>query len=85
MPKKKKRKIKVIYKKLAREKVWGLAYIDPDCVVIERRLKGKRLLKLLCHEISHIALPDCSEKQILKLEQLLGETLWEQNYRKVDQ
>lgn len=85
MHKKKKRKIKVIYRKLAREKVWGLAYFEHDIIEIDSRLNKKRLLSTILHEGLHLANESLSESTVLKMEKILADLLWQEGYRKVDQ
>ena len=78
-------KINVIEKNLGRSGVWGFAYKDHNTVELEKRLKGKKRLKVLCHELAHHAFPKATEREITRAEQIIGNTLWKQNYRKVDQ
>lgn len=79
-----KKTIKVKEKRLGRERVWGLAYKNKNLIEIEKKLKGKRRLCVLCHELFHKAFPKESETNIRKAETLVGNTLWAQNYRRVD-
>lgn len=80
---KKNNKIKVIYRKLGREDAWGLAHTDDNLIEIDSRLRNKRLLQVLIHESAHLAL-DLTENQILKLEKVIGNVLWQEGYRKLD-
>jgi hypothetical protein len=80
-----KSKIKIIEKKLGRSGAWGLAYRHKNLVEIDSRLSGKRRLKVLCHELAHKSFPKATEKEISRAEQIIGNSLWEQNYRRVDQ
>ena len=52
--------------------------------VIDSTLKGKKRLSTLCHELIHLICPEKSETQVLKDEKLFANTLWNENYRKVD-
>jgi hypothetical protein len=81
---KKSKKIKVIYRKLGREKAVGQCYMGNNLIEVDSRAKGRRQLKILIHEISHNILPEMSEAGILKIEKTMGNTLWEQGYRKID-
>ncbi len=79
----KNRKIKVVYRKLGREHVHGLYWAD-GLIEIDKRLKGKRRMKICIHECLHAAFLDVPEYKILKAESLIGNVLWQENYRKVD-
>jgi hypothetical protein len=71
-----KSKVKVVWRKLGKEKAWGQAKIDP-------RLGAKRQLEVLCHEQGHLTFPDKPETEIDRLGKDLAALLWAQNYRKV--
>lgn len=75
------RKIKVIYRKLGRERVWGQA---DDFVEIDPRLKGKKHLEILIHESLHVLFPNASEDEIENKAIRLTNTLWDEKYRRVD-
>ena len=77
-------KIKVVKKKLGRNKAWGLAYKEKGEVHIDERLKGKDLLDTLIHELIHILQPDLIEEKVEFLGTQLAEHLWDQGYRKVE-
>jgi len=85
MSKAKKKKIKVIYRKLAREKAWGVAWHDHDIIEIDSRLSKKPLLSTLVHESLHISNQSLSESTVLRMEKIIADILWRQGYRKVDQ
>jgi len=77
---------KVIYRKLGKEKCWGLAEHDPRFprIEIDPRLGAKRALETLCHEQLHISLGlEVSESKIDRIGKEICETLWRQNYRQV--
>jgi len=83
------RKVKVVWRKLGREKAWGQATTDPAFPVIEidPRLGSKRQLEVLCHEQLHISLPHlvgpAGEKEIDRVGKDLCRILWAQDYRRV--
>ena len=43
-------RIRIKYRKLGKEKVWGLAHSD-GVIEIEERLKGKKHLEIIVHEV----------------------------------
>ena len=81
----KKKAVKVIRRKLRRERAYGQAFTETKVVEIEERRKRKSSLRDLVHELLHVAFPEKSERQIIKAERLIGDSLWDENYRKVDQ
>lgn len=76
-------KIKVVHKKLGREKAYGMA--DSDGVVyIDPRLKGKKHMEIVLHECLHLLYPDDSEEAIVDKSVTLCKILWKEGYRRVD-
>jgi len=53
-------RIKIIYKKLGREQAHGIAESDGN-IYLDPRLKGKKHLEIMIHEILHILNPTDSE------------------------
>jgi len=76
---------KVVFRKLGREKAWGLATCDPSrpLVEIDSRLSPARELEVAVHESLHIAMPDCPEKEIDRVGKAVARVLWKINYRRV--
>jgi hypothetical protein len=77
-------KIKIIYRKLGREQAHGLASSD-GVIEIDERLKGKKHLEILIHEVLQLLYPRNSEATIVKNSVLLTRLLWKEGYRRVDQ
>ena len=77
-------KIKIIYRKLGREKAHGLASKD-GVIEIDERLKGKKHLEILIHELLHCQNPRSSGATIVKNSVMLTRILWKEGYRRVDQ
>ena len=77
-------RIKIIYRKLGREKLYGLSSTD-GIIEIDSRLKSKKHLEILIHEILHILNPIDSEEEIVKKSIILTRLLWEQGYRRIDE
>ena len=76
-------KIKIIHKKLGREKAYGMADSD-GTVYIEPRLKGKKHCEILLHECLHVLNPEDSEEAIIDKSVTLCKILWKLGYRRVD-
>jgi hypothetical protein len=84
MPRK---KVKVIWRPLGKERAWGQAETDPDHPVIEidPRLSARRELETLTHESLHVAFPEMSEKEVDRAGKVISDVLWQENYRRVHQ
>ena len=78
-----KSKVKVVWRKLGKEKAWGQATIGENLIEIDPRLGAKRQLEVLCHEQVHLTFPELSEKDVDRAGKDLAAILWAQNYRKV--
>ena len=76
-------KIKIIYKKLGREQAHGIAESD-GIIYLDPRLKGKKHLEIMIHEVLHILNPADSELSIIKKSITLTKVLWKEGYRRVD-
>ena len=83
MSRRKPKPVKVVWRKLGRERAWGQATIGEDLIEIDPRLGAKRQLEVLCHEQGHLTFPNLSETEIDRLCKDLAALLWSQNYRKV--
>jgi hypothetical protein len=76
-------RIKILYKKLGREQVYGLASSD-GIIEIDERLKGKKHLEILVHEVLHLLYPEETEEAIEKKSVTLCKVLWKEKYRRID-
>jgi len=73
--------IEVKYKKLGRQKAYGIA---DEHITLDTRLKGKKHLEILIHEALHILFPKLSEDDVVTKSILLTNLLWSESYRKTD-
>ena len=76
--------MKVIHRKLGKEKAYGLAHIDSNTNEIDSRLKPKHKLEITIHEALHILYPLESETYILRKSKRLCAVLWQEGYRKLE-
>jgi hypothetical protein len=76
---------RVVFRKLGREKAWGLATCDPShpLVEIDTRLSPARELEVAVHESLHIAMPLASEREVDRVGKAVARLLWKINYRRV--
>ena len=75
--------IKVIYKKLGKQKVWGLAD-STGIIYLDSRLKAKKHLEILIHETLHLLYPDAEEDEIVNKSISLCNIIWKQRYRRIE-
>lgn len=76
------KRFKVIYKNL--KKAWGYADFNTQEVHIDQKAKGKKHMEIIIHECLHLMWPDESEDAIVKKSIMITNTLWYENYRRVD-
>lgn len=77
------KRIKIKYCKLGKQKVWGFAHSD-GLIEIDERLKGKKKLEIIIHEVMHLLNPTDEEDEVVRKSVLLTNTLWHERYRVVD-
>jgi len=68
--------------KLGRQGLHGLA--DEYPLLIDSRLTGKKELEIILHEAWHYLFPEMTEEQVVRMSVVMTNTLWAENYRKVD-
>jgi hypothetical protein len=75
--------IKIIEKKLGRERAWGQAWQSEFIVEIDPRQSSKKYLNTLIHEILHCLYPENSETKIKNNADILTKHIWDKNYRRI--
>lgn len=73
--------MKVVRRKLGKEKADGLAHIDDNTIEIDERLKGRYRMEITIHEALHILYPTDSETSIIRKSKKLTNVLWKEGYR----
>jgi len=76
-------KIKVIDKKLGRQKAVGQAYTDAKIIEIDPRQTSKNYLDTLIHELLHVYNPEWSETKVSKTANEITDIIWKKNYRRI--
>jgi hypothetical protein len=74
----------VKYKKLGKQKAWGLADSD-GTIYIDPRLKGKKALEILIHECLHVLWNEEDEEQVVNKSISLCNAIWQQRYRRIEE
>ena len=72
------------YKKLGKQKAWGLADSD-GTIYIDPRLKGKKALEILIHECLHVLWNEEDEEQVVNKSISLCNAIWQQRYRRIEE
>ncbi len=80
----KRKPIKVIHRKLGREKVYGQAWTDFRVIEIDERLTGIDYCDTVIHEVLHCQQPNLPEKTVAENATELAKILWELGFRWVD-
>lgn len=81
--KRKKNKLVIRERKLFREKAWGLCWNDTKEIEIDPRQTPRHYLKILVHELLHAALPGLSEREVVRVSNLIKKGVWQQGYRRI--
>ena len=76
-------KIKVIDKKLGRQRAVGLAWSDAKIIEIDPRQTSKNYLDTLIHELLHVYAPNWSETKVSKTAKEMTQIIWQKNYRRI--
>ncbi len=84
MAKRKLKPIKVIHRKLGREKAHGQAWTDHRIIEIDERVTGKEYLDVVIHEVTHCQNPKWPEIQVTARATELCNILWELGFRWCD-
>lgn len=75
--------VKIIERKLGRDRVLGWAYYDRPLIEIDSRLRHKLQQEVLLHELLHIALPDLSEETVDRTAKFMANHTWRFGLRRV--
>jgi hypothetical protein len=75
-------KPKIKEKKLGREKALGQCFSD-GLIEIDPRQDSKEYLFTLIHECCHYHFPELTEEQVVKIENSIGQVIWDKNYRRI--
>lgn len=81
---KKSKKIKVVERKLGRERAYGQIFMDKGLIEIDERLMGKDKLIVYLHEFTHWLYEEMPENEVVKNSEAMANFLWDNGFRKVD-
>lgn len=77
--------VKVVHRKLGKEKAYGLAYAEKNKIEIDPRQRPKTLLDTYIHEYFHIRFPEWSETKVKREARALTKFLWNLKYRQINE
>jgi len=83
MPKQTISGVKVVERKLGREKAVGQCYTNKGLVEIDPRQCSKDYLDTLIHEMLHLYFPEDEEWRVLKVATKMTNELWKKKYRRI--
>lgn len=78
-------KIKIIIRKLGKERAAGQAFQDKNLIEIDPRQSNKEFLSTAIHETLHLLYPDLEEKEVIHAEKILADVIWRLNYRRIEE
>ena len=77
------KKIKLVDKKLGRERALGQACSSDNIIEIDPRLRPKIRLSVAIHEALHVVFPDMSESKINRSAPKIAQMIWDDGYRRI--
>jgi hypothetical protein len=77
------KRIKVVYKKLLRNKAIGLSD-GSGTIEVDERVKGRQLMEIIIHECLHELFPELEEEEIINKSIVISKTLWHEGFRRMD-
>ena len=83
MSRRKSKPVKVVHRRLGRERAWGQAFLGENKLEIDPRLGAKRMLETLIHEVTHLCHPEMTEAEVDRTGKMICKVLWAQDYRRV--
>jgi hypothetical protein len=77
------RGVRIVARKLKRERALGRVFLDEGVIEIEERQKPREWLSTLVHEALHVAFPDMAEKPVSMAEKKIADILWRAGVRRI--
>ena len=81
MARKRKNKIRVILRRLGKEKAWGLAFASDNIIHLDKRVRPKMLMVNALHECQHCINSRFSETKVERDAQTMTDVLWRLGFR----
>lgn len=75
---------RIKHKKLGRQKAWGEQYTGTSLILLDPRMRSKRYLNILIHEMLHLYFPDLTEHTTDHLAKAFSKEIWSKRYRRIE-
>ena len=76
-------RIRVVEKKLGRERALGQCFHGENVIEIDPRQGERERLDTLIHEVIHLAKPDLVEEEVIRVSNILTKQVWKCGYRRI--
>jgi hypothetical protein len=76
-------KIKLVERKLGRERALGMAHHGENMIEISTNQSTRERLDTVIHETLHLLDPDMPEKRVNSYANRISNVLWKDNWRKI--
>lgn len=77
------RRMKIVERKLGRERALGQAFKEDKLIEIDPRQPSKEYLDTVLHEGLHIVFPKMTEREVAAVSRKLSKLVWRQGYRRI--
>ena len=77
------RAIKMVERKLGREKNWGQAFHDDNTIEVDPTQPEHERLDTIIHECIHLLFPTMSEMRVRGVSRRISKILWRDKWRRV--
>ena len=77
------KRLKVVERKLGRERAWGQCWQGEGLIEIDPRQPAQDYLDTLIHEHLHVLMPDADEREIFGMSRQLTHAIWKAGYRRL--
>ena len=76
-------KMRVVERKLGRERAWGQCWQHRGLVEIDPRQDSKSYLNTMLHEMLHLYFKPASEWTVANVADRMSDALWRKGYRRI--
>ena len=78
------RRIKIIDRKLGKERAVGQAHHGDNLIEIDPRQRSRDRLDTVCHEVIHLLGPHLNEETVISHANILSDALWRDKWRRIE-
>jgi hypothetical protein len=77
------KKLDISERKLGRHKALGLFWVSNKKIEMDPRLKAKKYLHVLVHELLHKSQEELTEEGVERVSKIIAKGVWQQGYRRI--